>query len=70
MQNSRPKGYEPISVVRLEIGRQDQNSAARIGMRRSQPSDSSTMVSHPVLKVNQMRTMYVLGSELTYTMIT
>jgi hypothetical protein len=27
-------------------------------------------VSHPVLKVNRMRTMYVPGSELTYTVIT
>jgi hypothetical protein len=28
------------------------------------------VVSHPVLKANRMRTMYVSGSELTYTAIT
>jgi hypothetical protein len=35
-----------------------------------QENSKSKTVSHPVLKVNRMRTMYVPGSELTYTTIT
>jgi hypothetical protein len=39
----------------------------------SGPTVSKALIpfmSHPVLKVNRMRTMYVPGSELTYIAIT